>query len=78
MESQQIVKSESTDYCAHCHRHISLDTWAIHTSYCERNNYYCDECDTTCQKSDITSHNDEFHKSIECECGELVNKLKLA
>lgn len=54
-------------YCPHCHRNIATASWPIHEPYCNRHNYFCEECEQVIQKFDRDSHYSQFHRLVACD-----------
>lgn len=48
-----------------------------HVAFCERNNYYCEQCDIVIQAKEKDKHIEERHSLYQCECGDEIEMYQL-
>jgi len=64
--------------CDNCRRYIPSARLTMHTAYCYRNTFRCEQCGRSMQKAEKEKHMEEKHTLHKCEyCSEQIQSYKL-
>lgn len=63
---------ENTKCCENCNKRVPTHSYDVHHLFCSRNNILCDKCGQVVQKSSLDTHIDDYHRLVQCSCGESV------
>ncbi|XP_046385271.1 TRAF-type zinc finger domain-containing protein 1-like isoform X2 [Ischnura elegans] len=70
--------AEENNFCANCKRDIPSVNFVMHSIHCARNITLCTLCEEPVPRSEMDSHQAEFHSLKDCEaCGERFDVAQL-
>ena len=63
-----------TIICNNCRSNIPKQSWFIHELSCKRHKWFCEKCQESYSKDCYETHEQEYHATELCECGEEIDQ----